>query len=159
MSAWLVPNTHIDALVLGCVQFGVIQPGMDGCSILGQHLIHENLRSLHARYRDELPDLEDVEYTFTPHEVPLDPRGLRIAIRCWMYQTSEYRECDAQLGWLTLEQLSNTLLDIAGLGDHDGQATRDWENSWHSDDAHQRNLAWGVENVTDLALERVTTDG
>lgn len=104
MSAWVVEKGHIDVLVNGLVQHGLVEPR--DMQATGQMLWKENYRSVNYRYceRKRTP-----AYTPAVTEASIDPRHLLKAVECYEYQSCEH------LGWETspAKSLMATLHDLA----------------------------------------------
>lgn len=77
----------------GGLQYGLVKRA--NASLIGQGLIAANWRSLHARYNDELPPLDDdlvLGYEL-PAELPkLQPSAIYSCTACFQYQACEYTE-------------------------------------------------------------------
>jgi hypothetical protein len=86
MSAWLVSHAHIDALVQQMIVEQIIQPSQ--ATKVGTALWMENHLSLHARYRDPIPEL--IDYQFAGIEAPLIPEAIVMLAHCYDYQSCEH---------------------------------------------------------------------
>ena len=89
MSAWIVSDAHIDALITYAHSGGydrVNRPETE--TELGQILVNENYRSVNARYRNEYG--EPHRYTFKPYiDKPLKPVVVIKLCNCFDYQACE----------------------------------------------------------------------
>lgn len=123
MSAFLVGNAHIDALVQACGIEGLIPVPAQGdpASQFGRALLFENHRSLRARYADLCPDSPDeIDYQFTGVEAPLDDLEVIRAAMCWQYQSCEHGDR------FHASQAAQTIAElIAKLADRHGVSTDD----------------------------------
>jgi len=101
MSAWIVSQTHIDALVKSGIEREMVRP--DEADDFGKMLWQENLNSIHYRYTDTETNgnypgpigfsQKDVEnYKFTMMEgSSLDfPDVVHASARCYAYQSCEH---------------------------------------------------------------------
>lgn len=92
MSAWLVSDAHIDALVQAVVTEGLVP--MSEATATGKALLWENHLSLLARSRDELPaeNADALPYVWRGIEAPLHDGIIAHSIACYEYQSCEHGE-------------------------------------------------------------------
>jgi hypothetical protein len=114
MSAFQVSNAHIHVLVAAharASKYGRIAETMTDDE-LGQLFIRENMRSMSARYRDSVDEVEIAAYHYDPRHRPLSIVEMIKAIHCYTYQACEHDEwteskahkfCDRILNSLTHE--------------------------------------------------------
>lgn len=83
MSAWIVSQNHIRALVTGAVKFGVVPSEV--AEKFGNVLTLANVLSVNYRYNERTePE------TYTHEDVHLDSLSLLKQVRCYDYQTCEH---------------------------------------------------------------------
>lgn len=126
MSAWIVEKGHIDVLVQGMVQEGVI-PMADRDDV-GTVLWRENRDSVNYRYNggEEVDD-----YKFHGVEAPLNWHALLRAASCYEYQSCEHPTWDDSRACELIVLLQNELL----------------EHGCSHDDPEYAAYPWGFEQV------------
>ena len=90
MSAWMVTDVHLSALVQEAMVRGLCQP--DDMDSLWQQMKFSNQYALHCRYGDRLPfdEPSKIPVDRSSIEAKLDPIVVHKNIRCWNYQCAEY---------------------------------------------------------------------
>lgn len=89
MSAWTVPNGHIDVLIHALAQYEVVDRdlGAEGFRALGQKLWQENYTSVNYRYDEKT---KTPRYRLHTIEATLDPIVVLKALACFDYQSCEH---------------------------------------------------------------------
>lgn len=92
MSAWLLPDAHMNALVDGAIRLGIIAP--EDAQKTGAMLRRANTKSIRARYgyaRYDTPETYDrPAYRYRAPREPLSDVSLFKNVGCYDYQTCEY---------------------------------------------------------------------
>ena len=103
MSAFLVNNTHINAIVTFAVKQNIIVK--EEAQRVGEMLLRANIRSLKARYGDVIK-LKELKYTYE-HTPTSDAQVLK-CISCLDYQSCEYDAWHRSNARKFLKELSST---------------------------------------------------
>ena len=122
MSAWMITNDHADFLATAYVR--LVDPAADPQAI-GRELLHENMRSLSARYHSQV-DWEALEvYAYREWPGELIASWVNKNAACADYQCCEHRE------WAESDSVKriNALLEVTG------GLTNEWPES----------VPWGIE--------------
>jgi hypothetical protein len=106
MSSWVVENGHIDVLVAGLFEYGVI-PADSDAKAWGQLLLAVNKRSFSYNYegRYDHEVTEDYILGLGTTESPLHPVALLKAVNCYTYQSCEHSGWRDSKTFQTCEQL------------------------------------------------------
>lgn len=92
MSAWLLSDAHMNALVEGAIRLGVIAP--EDAQKTGAMLRRANTKSIRARYGDSRWDTPETygrpAYRYRAPREPLSDVALFKNVGCYDYQTCEY---------------------------------------------------------------------
>lgn len=110
MSAFIVSQNHIRALVTGAVSFGVIKA--DSVTMYGRILSIENYASVNARYGED-DDAQDYDH----EALVCEPHALLKLISCYAYQSCEHREWETSEAFRVCNALRDRLLTILGGAD------------------------------------------
>lgn len=127
MSAWIVSEDHIDALVCGAIRFGVPFDGEpvtpENATDVGQALWHENHKSVNYRYdsREKTP-----VYRFVG-ETTLRPMSLFKQCRCYDYQTCEHDGYESSAAQRLMADLEAACLRELGMTDDQASSSKDWD--------------------------------
>lgn len=102
MSAWIVSKRHIDALVTGLVEAGMVRASLVNST--GAMLWAENYTSVNARYREN-------DSTPSYHHTPLhvDQATLSKVLRCYRYQSCEHDGWSTSKACTLVEKLLATI--------------------------------------------------
>lgn len=144
MSAWMVTDTHLSALVQEAVVRGIVPPAdADG---LWCRMKWENHYALHCRYGDELiwDDSTEVPCARTSVEAPLDPWAVLKGISCWGYQCAEFDGWDQTAAHITMNGLGDVLRLELGLVDDDQHYRSEYDRA-----------PWGIDMWGDVIAQRV----
>lgn len=87
MSAWMITNDHADFLATAYLR--LVDPTADPQAI-GRELLHENMRSLTARYETQTDDERLNAYVYREWAAPLKPAWVDCAAACAEYQSCEH---------------------------------------------------------------------
>ena len=113
MSAFIVGNDHIDALMTFCIDKRVsfyngverVQITNQNAEEIGRILLDENVKSVHYRYEgrienDELNAGADYSFRrFSHYAGPLSPLKIIWGVRCLEYQSCEHPEWEQSIAW------------------------------------------------------------
>ncbi len=139
MSAWLVTDVHLSAIIQQAIVEGHIDPSEADEYWLKMRM--DNLYALHVRYGDRMPERDDVEVVRSSVEAPLNPRVIAKSINCWSYQCAEFDGYTETTAHIMADQLLAKLMDKYNFT-HD---TMDPDST----------LPWGLQSwgdAIDLAL-------
>jgi hypothetical protein len=150
MSAFTLPCSHINALINGALQVGMIDgaPTDEELTKLGQSLLLENRLSCRYRYshhhHSDLPRKTGADFQFSRLDFPLDMVGVLAAAESYQYQSCEHPEwaTSAAASWANrlVAHLREDERVPAGTGDHSrmtGQIQDRYTEGWYvSDELH-----------------------
>lgn len=137
MSAFIVSNDHINAIVTYCVDKRVSYwTGKEHQTVqtwnaeeVGRILMDENVRSVVCRYPSEAGEFanEGSDYSYRHFPTPLTPVEIIKACHCLGYQSCETDDWEASLAWRILQSvISHASHQLPG---YDGAP---WEINPHS---------------------------
>jgi hypothetical protein len=109
MSAFIVGNDHIDALMTYCIDNRVsfwngtdrVDITSDNAEEIGRILLDENVKSVHYRYEGRIePDEKNAaaDYGFRRFG-PIEPLKAIWGVRCLEYQSCEHPEWENSIAW------------------------------------------------------------
>lgn len=119
MSAFIVSNTHINALLSYAIDKQVTywnekagertRITRHNAEEVGRILMDENVRSVCARYRDAGNDEKSAgaDYSFQYFSTPLTAAEVIKACQCLEYQSCETDDYDASLAWRITQDIKN----------------------------------------------------
>lgn len=103
MSAWIVSENHISALVWGLKHWGVVEPDADDAEV-AITLWSENHTSVNARYREHTPT---PDYTYRAPDIETRTPAVMLKLaQCYEYQSCEHDawELSTPCAWVGLLQ-------------------------------------------------------
>jgi hypothetical protein len=122
MSAWMVSNAHIDALVGARSLVPALGGGFDPPKPdfeIGRMLAQQNIRSLHTRYPGDAHEMYEAGLPngYKPRPSTFrDPVVLLKACACYAYQSCESDDWDETPAADYISRLRAALLKLLGLG-------------------------------------------
>lgn len=115
MSAWIVSQKHIRAIVTGAIRYDIIKA--DDAQRVGALLVAENRASVNSLYHESNAVL--------PYEhvrVPLDEIALLKQCACYVYQTCEHATWEQSEAYRVVEKLRAELRNVLPDGVEDSEA-------------------------------------
>lgn len=137
MSAWLVSEAHIDALVQAAVVDGLVE--VRAATATGRMLWRENMLSLAYRYDDPIDEEALDGYRFEGIEAPLDDAVILHLAECYRYQTCEH------VGWSGSDAARLT----AALTSLIGARHPAWPRDGAGDPIPPGDLPWGIDDIAE----------
>ena len=118
MSAYIVSNTHIDAILTTCQKYSGIGVPPNVLTEYGKLLLRQNILSVAYRYA-EIPDLQIAdEYVFTPYTKELSLIGAIKLCHCLEYQSCETDDYLATDAFARLHHIKGTFIrELPGYDD------------------------------------------
>ena len=128
MSAWLVSDAHINALVEGAIRLGVIESA--DAYKTGSMLRRANTKSIRARYGEWRCDAPETYYRpayryWTPRQ-PLSDVSLLKNVGCYDYQTCEYDAYERSAAWRFVKQMERVLALYGVTWESPGYSEAPW---------------------------------
>jgi len=125
MSAFLVNNKHINAIVTYAVKSSIILD--EEAQAVGEQLLRANLYSLKVRYDDKLK-VSELGYKFV--SVVVSDIQVYKCIECLNYQSCEYKYWSRSTSYKLLESLKTSISAIYGdVNKHPHYDNLSWELS------------------------------
>lgn len=139
MSAWLVSQTHIRALVTYARRNGLHASDADA---IGNALWRQNDRSLIARYEDRAAGYWTLGQTYTHRDANLSPLTLLKACDCYDYQACETDDYEATLAGILIAVMQRHICAAVHMTEDQARRQPAYEAApWGIDDPDQQEAA------------------